>query len=1523
MNVPRIRFGCVHLRCATVPIATVPIATVRIASMFAMRVMFVMLFLAWALPMLRAQDAGQPNNIATGKLLAGAYAKNINPLKLPVWVNGGIAGKQIDRITDPLHARCLVIGDGTTAIAICIADNCVLPPTLVNRAKAIATTLTGIPAERILIASTHTHSAVSAMEAHGSPAQEDYVEILPQWIAEGIAEAQRRMVPAQWGTTSVVCERFIYCRDWMMKPGKAASSPFSGRVGDSVQMNPGFDNPDKLAPTGPVDTLVPVLAIQDEHGNPISVLASFCTHYAGAPNISADYFGVVANRLADALRVDAPEKFVGIMANATSGNANCIDFSKPAVPFTHIDVGNYVADQILSVLPKVTYTRDVTLDCVYSKIELAIRMPSDEDVAKAQKYVDTHLQGRLPATMDENYARETILLKATPPTRSLHLQAIRLNDFVIVANPCEAYNETGLKIRQASPFALTMNIGLANGHAGYLPPPEMYQLGGYTTWRCRTSCLEENAEPKVVDGIVSLMSELQERRAKGKGQTDGKLSSDRPGSKAAPDSPVSASDAIPLFDLEPGYVIDRVANEPQIVDPISMQIDERGRIWVVEMRDYPTLGEIPKSQVVILSDLDDDGFYESAKPFAEGLPMVTGVQPWQNGALVTMQGQLVMLRDTDGDGTADAREIWLSGFAADNPQLRANHPTLAADGWLYIANGLRGGNVKCTVPFAKQSQANVDMTGGDLRLHMVTGAVEVIAGPSQFGVSIDSFGRRYGCSNRQPCFEIVTERNSIGKSPLAGIAPPIFDVSPSETKSQVYPVVKAWTTSNLHAGQFTAACGVLVTDSSVFGANANSEGRLSSVLTCEPTGSLVQRRLIDRQSGIGHIIPDSSRREWLASRDSWFRPVDLYEGPNSAIYVVDMYRAVIEHPDWVPAELKNRPDQRFGDAHGRIYRVTKSAGEQNGKGRHKSANATSIDESSLLQWIGNPNAWNRRVGVRRFFELASELPPNKFEKVIGELSMLCIDDSSKYPPEAKATACMLLGAVGKLSSREIDVLLASLNSDLRSVVWRVIREQSTANDTVDAGMLESKAIEVVGSLSANAEEKRQAAWMLADVRPASKPRTDSSALDTKRLAAIASMIDRHRDDPHVLLAATAAASDRLRELLSQLLLINGVSADAVTPDSEASVESFARLGLRVAQQEFGRGEFVALLEQIDSALRDESSLRLRRDGLAILDGIARAGKLNLSVQPRLEQSLLHAANEGEDPISQRLAVGILGYSSSETAQQMAMRLLGSSDVLIKKAAMKACSMHDRHEFNSWLLDEFSISTPDIRSAAFSAIRSSPKRLVLLVHRLESGELTARSFDASQVQSLKSVEDKAIGERLRTLLGGSVQQNRQSVVDRYAAEIVKLDIPNGFERGKQVFAKNCSACHRVNDVGNSVGPDISDSREQTLDKLLIAVLDPNRAIDANYFRYVLRTDDGVVVDGVLVEANAQTVTLKNQNGLTTVDRSSISELKSSGVSLMPEGIEAQIPVDEMACLLWYIKNWRYVNESVPANASFKR
>jgi putative membrane-bound dehydrogenase-like protein len=1407
---------------------------------------------------------------------AGAAVKNIDPKVLPVWTNGGITARQVDRVTDALFARTLVLGDGTNEIAICIVDNCILPLSLVDRAKTIIQERTGLAPASVLIAATHTHSAVSVDGAHGTPVQEDYATELPSWIAESVFQAKSKMVPAKWGVTVTECDDYIFCRDWLMKPGHANTTRFTGRESNSVSMNPGHDNPNKIAPVGTIDRVIPILSIQDLEGRPISILASFCTHYAGAPNLSSDYFGVVCDTLAKKLMSDSSGEFVGLMANATSGNANCVDYSRPKRTISHVEVGNFVANRILNALPNITYRTDALVGSVLESIELNVRMPSAAELSEAKAFVDSRLSDRLPSNIEENYARETVLLSELPSTRRLNLQALRIDDFVIAANPCESYNETGLKLRQSSPFRITMNIGLANGHAGYIPPPEMFQLGGYTTWRCRTSCLEEQAEPKMVEGLVRvLQSAFQKTRPTV--------------AQAKPISPVSPKETLNWFELEPGFQIQLVASEPQIVDPVSMQIDEQGRMWVVEMRDYPSEDASPKSRIVVLEDIDRDGFYEKSTVFADKLLFATGVQPWQDGALVTVQGKLLMLRDTDGDGRSDKQETWLEGFSEGNPQLRANHPVITADGWLWIASGLRGGKISSSLPFAKEQVKSLDLTGADLRVHLLDGRVEAVAGPTQFGHSFDWQGNRVGCSNRKPGFEILVDRNDLALSPLAGIASPLHDVSPGEADSQVYPLVQAWTTSNLHAGQFTAACGTIVTHSSHF------DAPYATLLTCEPTGGLVQRKKIVRSFGKMTALPNEAgsgtgqakSREWLASHDPWFRPVDLVEGPNGDIYVIDMYRAVIEHPEWVPVELKNRPDQRLGDSHGRIYRVARNP---------KSSSwplQKVLTKSEVVNWLKSPNTWQRNIAAKKILENAG---PSTTSDWIDPLKSI-VEDPSLTAAQVAASLDLLV-VLRKLPDGLIEQLLSSDSVDRRTIAWKTLRKS-----TLDwHSRWNSQATKCFSSSNASEEEMRAAAWFIASQS------NSISSIDEPLVVAAAQQ--RRMVQPHTWMALSAACRAKLP------LFLDSIPEESVVDDSVIT-----KLATKVAEQlpsEELNSRVERLSKQLIAKLERGESLQ----SLPRLEGMIHSSRATIPAGSSTEELLLRLANSETPVRERRKGVALLAHLRSDRAKSEAMALLASPDPTIQKAAIKTCSVHDTPEFTTWLLDQFASSLPETRQEIFVAIRNHPRRLSQFLDRMESGKLSLRLLDAAQVQSLKSTQEKSLHPRIEKMVAASIQSNRQSVIDEYmkSMQSMKSSTPEQMRTtGMRVFEKSCAACHRLNNTGLAVGPDVSDSRDQTFEKLLVAVLDPNRSIDANYFRYLVRTEDGRILEGLLRDVNSQTVTIANQTGSAVVDRSQIEELKSSGMSLMPEGFEAQIGPDEMNALLWYIKNWRYALENIPANA----
>jgi hypothetical protein len=437
---------------------------------------------------------------------------DITPQKFPVIVNGGFLESTANQVTDPLYVRCLVLDDGTAQLAIAVVDSCVVPRPLLDEAKALAEKATGILVSQMLISATHCHSAPSVCGGLGSGVQEDYARWLPGKIAEGIAEARKNLAPARIGWAVGRDPKNVFCRRFVMKPGTAATNPFSGTQNDQAQMNPGYQNPNALRRTGPVDDSVSVLAVQTPAGRPIAVLGNYSTHYAGAPNLSADYFGVFCRRIGELTGATKGEPpFVGLMTNGTSGDANCCDFVNPPRKFDHLTVGEDVAQAAFAAYQTIRFHDWAPLAVQEKLLTIGVRMPTADEVAKAREFLEP-LQGRKPRSGPEVYARETVILSELPPTRELKLQAIRIGELGIAAMPNEVFGSTGLAIKERSPLKPTINIELANGYFGYLPPPEVFPLGGYTTWRARSSCLEVQAEPKIRDAVLELLQAVAAQR---------------------------------------------------------------------------------------------------------------------------------------------------------------------------------------------------------------------------------------------------------------------------------------------------------------------------------------------------------------------------------------------------------------------------------------------------------------------------------------------------------------------------------------------------------------------------------------------------------------------------------------------------------------------------------------------------------------------------------------------------------------------------------------------------------------------------------------------------------------------------------------------------------------------------------------------------------------------------------------------------------------------------------------------------
>lgn len=950
-------------------------------------------------------------------------------------------------------------------------------------------------------------------------------------------------------------------------------------------------------------------------------------------------------------------------------------------------------------------------------------------------------------------------------------------------------------------------------------------------------------------------------------------------------SPLSPDDSLKHFKLLDGLRMELVASEPQVIDPVAIRFDENGRMWVVEMRDYPHgpgEGELPRSMIKTLEDRDGDGVFEHVQVFADKLLFVTGVQPWRGGVIVTMAGEVAYMKDTDGDGQVDLRESWYKGFTQENSQLRANHPTFGLDNHVYISNGLRGGSVvDARIPDSKV----VALNGKDFRFHPDSFEFEALTGVGQFGLTFDDFGNRFVCSNRNPLIHIVLEDRYIARNP--SYAPPaaVHDVAAAGENSRIFPISRAWTTSNLHAGQFTAACGCLI-----YRGNALPSRFYGNGFTCDPTGNLVHRELVGADGATFSAQPARDGVEFLASPDEWFRPVNLADGPDGALYVVDMYRAVIEHPQFMPDELKQRPDLALGTDRGRIWRITAQAKPD----VYRWPKLAETPSSSLPTLLEHPNSWQRETAARLLYERQDQSSAEGLRRLVTNGNI----------PAARVHALWALAGLASLTDEQI---LHGLHDEDPSVRAQAIVLASAR--MTDAPSLRETIIKLAGD--GFPQVRFQAALALAPVTDADED------------AALRNIVLADPTDAWARRAVAIASGERSVELLEGIVGQLPWGGRAAKPDEIDLIRDFVTLATASKSENAEARVLAAILdlpsnEQADRLRRIAlqtfaEALSRRRTSLAALLKATGEPQRVEAVQAMFAAAAAIAQDASQDAADRIEAVKLLANDEDSHA---AMATLALSEP-VQPVRIQAINQLSRSaDPLPWqeLLAKFAGHSPTIRRAVVDAALANAERTAMLLDSIESGSIKVAELEPAQVSRLLKHRSSELSARAGKLLAAAIPEDRKKVLAEYQV-VLKMEADS--KRGQPIFQKNCATCHRIGDIGVNVAPDISDSRTKQPEQILADVLQPNRAIDNNYVSYSVVTVDGQTLTGIISADTATSITLRQpENKSVTLLRTDIEEMRSNGVSLMPEGLEKTIPPQDMADLIAFIKNWRYLDGRTP-------
>lgn len=985
--------------------------------------------------------------------------------------------------------------------------------------------------------------------------------------------------------------------------------------------------------------------------------------------------------------------------------------------------------------------------------------------------------------------------------------------------------------------------------------------------------------------------------------------------------PLSPEAARQAFVLHPQCSIQLVAAEPDVVSPVHIAFGPDGRMWVVEYSDYPNgpdPGNPGKSRIRVLSDADGDGRYSDPVIFAEGLLFANSLMLWRDGAIVTTDGKLLFLRDTTGDGVADEQQEWFAGFVTENPQLRCNHPTLGLDGWIYVANGLRGGEIVPGKDFPWERPADapppepVNISGMDFRFNPRTGQCEAVTGNGQFGLTFDDYGNRFVCSNRNPNRHVVLEDQWLKLDPQLQVESTLADVSPAAEQSKLFPISRTWTTSNLHANQFTAACGVTIYRGSALVAEF-----YGSSFTCEPTANLVHRDILSPAGATFTSRYDREGIEFLASPDEWFRPVNLAHGPAGGLYVVDMYRAVIEHPQFMPDELKNRPDLLLGTDRGRIWMLRDQA-----DGPIAAPSPVSVlnayTQGELVRLLEHPNAWHRETAFRLLLEQSHPDLPKLLHALVRQST----------DPRAHTLSLWLLHLVDGLTAEDLRLAQKLDKPELHEQIVQLVRREadkavSTIGDarlTYISAML-PELYDQVASLSVSTppgDPNEKLLFRLLIACPA-------GGMPLHRLGAFAETLEKRGEDPFFRYAALRGA-DRNTLMLLTVLTQRELEGTGGYPEGRlpAVRELFRLVALR--QDEFDTRRILerAFTSRSTGQPTPERKLSFRAQvifGLTealrgqaefrqLLDKCAASAREEVIATLDSARKLLQEGNLSD--AQRNDAVQLLGYDSRPEARGALTSLLDQPQ--LAPLAVEVLGQFTDPGVANLLLKRFAAATPSVKSRILQVMTTSTERCGRLLDEIEAQRIPALEVAPATVQRLLKHRDAAVRDRAAKVLDAARPQDRAQVIASYQP---CLRLPSDMARGREVFTKNCATCHRIGDIGVNVAPDISDSRTKTVDYLLTHILDPNAAIDNNYFNYTIVDVQGRIHTGVIHTETSNGVTLRQPEGKSvTIPRAEIEEMKSTGLSLMPEGLEKNIDLQQMADLIGFVKNWRYADGAVP-------
>lgn len=928
--------------------------------------------------------------------------------------------------------------------------------------------------------------------------------------------------------------------------------------------------------------------------------------------------------------------------------------------------------------------------------------------------------------------------------------------------------------------------------------------------------------------------------------------------------PKSPEDSLASIKVRDGFALELVAAEPLITDPVAFEWSADGRLWVVEMHDYPLgVDGKPAGRVRFLTDTNNDGRYDSSTIFVDGLLYPTGLYPWRKGVIIAAAPDLFYAEDTNGDGKADVRRVLFTGFTKGNPQHLVNGFDYGLEGWLYGANGDSGGSIMT----GSGAQATTDIRGRDFRFQPDQLGFEAIEGQTQFGRHRDDWGNWFGNNNPTWVWHYYLPDRYLARNPQLAVKT-TKQVLGGPEGTRCFPISRMMQRFNDHwqANHVTSGNSPTPYRDDFFGPDF-----ATSVFISEPVHNLVHREVLE-PDGItfkSRRAADETSSEFLASTDNWFRPTMLKTGPDGALYIADMYRLVIEHPEWITKDIQQRLDLRAGSDMGRIYRVYPKSNQP-----RKIPRLDVLDTKALVEVLKSPNGWQRDTAQRLLIERGDRA-------AIPLLRQSILSTSST--PLASLHALYTLNGLSALTLNDLILAWKHPHAGIREHGVRL--SEGHARE-IEQRLETAKGLPEFINLAKDpsVRVRYQLALSLGELGP-------------RAGSLLAALANRDADQPAVQTAIMTSAPKHLDSMFKSIT----VGRDSIEP-TPGVIEGVMKLA--VAQGE----ETKAVKYLSQSATAGDAASFAAMAGL--LDALAQK---NLSFESLIQKheaksldNLFDAARRAvstdDCPESKKLAaIRLLGRDHKDLSRLSSLLGLQHSATL-QRAAMDQLIKTRADHVGELLLEHWQHSSPNRKADILNALIGRPKWATTLLSAIEAGKVLPAEIGAAHQQKLKLISDDGIGERAQKLFT-SVRTDRKALLKDYA----KVGQINGeASRGALLYQQQCASCHRFKEQGTELGPDLGTVANKSVDALLVAILDPNEAIESRYINYLASTKDGRELNGIIISESANNITLRATGGTDeTILRTDLQELKSTGLSLMPEGLENALPPPAMADLLAYI------------------